>query len=157
MPRAVSAQVRPRYVREAHRLLKTSIIHVEADDVVLDDDGDDDDDGHDGHHGNAPRASGTASGADDDDDDEFPLHTKGLDALPTEATGDAAVTAAGEGEQPPEASAAAAPTQRRQVVISNEKFKVRAPHFDSRGIALWERKGPRPHAFCSVPFRRSRR
>ena len=33
--------MRPEYVHEAHKLLKTSIIHVEVDDVVLDDDEED--------------------------------------------------------------------------------------------------------------------
>ncbi|CAN0503274.1 unnamed protein product, partial [Laminaria digitata] len=33
-------QVRPRYVKEAFRLLRKSIIHVEAEDIVLEESGD---------------------------------------------------------------------------------------------------------------------
>ena len=53
--------IEPAYVREAFRLLKTSIIQVETSDVVMEEeeDGDDDD-----HH------QGAIAGEDDDDDDD---------------------------------------------------------------------------------------
>lgn len=54
-------EIQPSYVREAYRLLKTSIIQVETNDVEVDDDGDDD------LPGEAP-----ATGASDDEMEESP-------------------------------------------------------------------------------------
>jgi DNA replication licensing factor MCM6 len=56
--------IEPAYVREASRLLKTSIIQVETSDVVLEDE--DEDDGQGGGQG------GTLRGNDDEDDEESP-------------------------------------------------------------------------------------
>jgi MCM6 C-terminal winged-helix domain len=56
-------QVRPRYVREAYRLLRKSIIHVESEDVVLEEDSDDEHQ-HDANNNN------NNNGNDDDDNDD---------------------------------------------------------------------------------------
>jgi DNA replication licensing factor MCM6 len=56
-------EIQPSYVREAYRLLKTSIIHVETADVDVGDDNDDDDDDDDNgddHHDNNQNGNGTA-------------------------------------------------------------------------------------------------
>jgi DNA replication licensing factor MCM6 len=69
--------IQPAYVREAFRLLKTSIIQVETSDVDVDDDDDDDDDddlgGDGGDHGmgsGAGQQRGDGDSLADDDDDE---------------------------------------------------------------------------------------
>ena len=56
--------IEPAYVREAFRLLKTSIIQVETSDVVMEEDGDDDGDGQ------GAISGGQEDGDDDDDDDD---------------------------------------------------------------------------------------
>ena len=58
-------EITPAFVREAYRLLKTSIIQVETSDVEVEDDYDDDDYG-----GNQDVAMGQQDDDDDDDDDD---------------------------------------------------------------------------------------
>ena len=63
-------EIQPEYVREAFRLLKTSIIQVETSDVVVDD-GEDDDDGDDhGERGTIDDGHGDGGNDDDGDDDD---------------------------------------------------------------------------------------
>lgn len=62
--------MRPKYVREAHRLLKTSIIHVEVDDIHLDDDDDDDDNNMPTDHFSG-QSGGIDQGNDDEDDEDL--------------------------------------------------------------------------------------
>jgi DNA replication licensing factor MCM6 len=118
-------QVKPKYVREAHRLLKTSIIHVEADDVVLDQDdehggggggGDDDEDGE----GRALLGGGL--GADDDDDGDLEAYAGLLPSSAGTAPGrrGADLGAGGLGEAQQDGPA---PPPRKLLSISNEKFK----------------------------------
>ncbi|CAM9248993.1 unnamed protein product, partial [Phaeothamnion confervicola] len=54
-------EVRPKYVKEAYRLLRKSIIHVESEDIVLGDDSDDDDGGNDGGGGGGDGSDGGGS------------------------------------------------------------------------------------------------
>jgi DNA replication licensing factor MCM6 len=65
-------EITPAFVREAYRLLKTSIIQVETSDVEVEDDGDDDDDDDDGAGGAGMQADHQGPSYDngDDDDDE---------------------------------------------------------------------------------------
>jgi DNA replication licensing factor MCM6 len=57
-------EIQPNYVREAYRLLKTSIIQVETNDVEVDED-DDEEDG-------PPVEAAAAAAADDSDDEDMP-------------------------------------------------------------------------------------
>jgi hypothetical protein len=125
-------KVRPEYVHEAHKLLKTSIIHVEVDDVVLDDDEEEEQDNGSGSHG----------GNDDDDDDNLGGGSGGggggsndgeglvsaLEQLAQNGGNDAsAVASAGESmdiHDDAKDEAAAAVTHRKQLTISNEKYQV---------------------------------
>lgn len=65
-----SDEIQPSYVREAYRLLKTSIIQVETCDVEMDEDEDEDDE-------NAP-----AAGGDDDDDAMEDSQEQGVETQP---------------------------------------------------------------------------
>ena len=130
-------QVRPEYVHEAHKLLKTSIIHVEVDDVVLDDDEEEEQDNGTGSHG----------GNDDDDDDlgggsggggggsgggggvgDGEGLVSALEQLAQNGGNDASADAsAGESmdmHDDAKDEAAAATTHRKQLTISNEKYQV---------------------------------
>jgi len=91
-------EVKPVYVREAHRLLKTSIIHVDADDVVLDYD-EEEEDGP-GNNGGGANLSGGLGAEEDDDDDDLEAYS---------------------GLLPGSSESAKAP--RKVQSISNEKFK----------------------------------
>ena len=63
-------EITPGFVREAYRLLKTSIIQVETTDVEVDDDDDDDDDNYRGGSGGGGGGETSAMAQDDDDDDD---------------------------------------------------------------------------------------
>jgi DNA replication licensing factor MCM6 len=60
-------EVQPRYVEEAYRLLRTSIIQVETGDVDVGSDNDDDDDDDDGNNGAAAANPPNNNGGDKDD------------------------------------------------------------------------------------------
>ena len=120
--------MRPEYVHEAHKLLKTSIIHVEVDDVVLDDDEEEEQDNGSGSHG----------GNDDDDDDNLGGGSGGgggggddgeglvsaLEQLTQSSGNDAAASESMDIHDDAKDEAAAAVTHRKQLTISNEKYQV---------------------------------
>ena len=112
----LGSQVRPRYVLEAHRLLKTSIIHVEADDVVLDEE-------------EGGGGGGGGGGGDDDDNDDF-LRGLGIGGSGDDQDADrprGGGSGEDRGDNPGQQQGAdPVPQQRRQLTITNEKFKVRA-------------------------------
>ena len=135
-------QVRPEYVHEAHKLLKTSIIHVEVDDVVLDDDEEEEQDNGSGSHG----------GNDDDDDDNLGGGSGGgggggddgeglvsaLEQLTQSGGNDAAASESMDIHDEAKDEAAAAVTHRKQLTISNEKYQVSFV-LEFASVCLWLR------------------
>ena len=114
-------EVRARYVHEAHRLLKTSIIHVEADDVVLDGDDDDDDDNDLGGGGRAAGEPdlGSAGGGEGGGEDGG----EGGGDFPRGAGEGRVGEGEGEGMDEGGGSGAAPAPKRARLTIPNEQFK----------------------------------
>jgi DNA replication licensing factor MCM6 len=132
-------EIQPAYVREAFRLLKTSIIQVESSDVEVDDDDDDDDiDG-----GEAP----AVEEQDEEETEETQQETQNMEtqaaaaaagvhhpgeygneqAMPTEGGGAAEPTAADESEVPQESAAPASKKQKK----SKKKTKISFEEYEA--------------------------
>jgi len=72
--------IKPAYVREAFRLLKTSIIQVETNDVDVEDDEEDDDDNNNDDDDDDDDENGAGHGADGDGDEEMAEEPESQDA-----------------------------------------------------------------------------
>ena len=131
--------IQPQYVREAFRLLRKSIIHVETEDVTFDDEeGDDLGAGIGGGDG--------AGGDDDDDDDDQGGGGDGQEAHPGElgADDDQEMAEQGETAQPKEAEASSEPPKKKAKKSKKKKKKKTQITFEeyesiSNAIAVYLR------------------
>eukprot|EP00172_Hildenbrandia_rubra_P001819 Plantae.Rhodophyta-Hildenbrandia_rubra.ctg24288.p1 GENE.Plantae.Rhodophyta-Hildenbrandia_rubra.ctg24288~~Plantae.Rhodophyta-Hildenbrandia_rubra.ctg24288.p1 ORF type:complete len:917 (+),score=211.46 Plantae.Rhodophyta-Hildenbrandia_rubra.ctg24288:646-3396(+) len=121
----LDTEIRPRYVREAVRLLRKSIIHVETEDVVLGDDGEDngDDDGEVVGFGAsetmAPETMPPQTEAQDDAGDEITPVVPAIDSGITPAA-----PAASAAQEAPVGSDAQQKQEKEKIKIGFNEFRI---------------------------------
>ena len=120
--------MKPAYIREAHRLLRKSIIHVETNDIVLEDDEANDAELHDALR-NSDDDGGSGGGhGDDAAPASVAAHPRASDAgEAADVTAEAAVAGHGGSARPAdEGTSTERPAKkRRKLQLSYEEYQVR--------------------------------